>query len=170
MCPLIPWNGVVYLENDYYCYASSTNIRGALWASFIVYICPLTCLLIIYTRITIFIRQQSNNQALAIKQRQDRDFRIIRRILVIVSILCVLGLPTMVLIAMFIITDKEYPLNRRIAFLPAGISMAGLSAALVFSIPQLNNIVKKLWQANRVAPQGHILPGSIQMGTIIGTT
>ncbi len=48
--------------------------------------------------------------------------------------------------------------------------MAGLSLALVFSIPQWNNIVKKLWQANRVVSQARILPDLIQMGAIIGTT
>jgi hypothetical protein len=144
MYPLIRWKSVIYLENDYFCFASFTNIRGILWAAFVAYIPPFCCLLIIYIRLIIFIRQQANNRTLVSIQRQGRDLIVIRRISIIVSLLLVLGLPSMALIAKSIITGEEYPLIARITFLPVGISMAGLSVVMVFSIPQLNSIARKL--------------------------
>jgi hypothetical protein len=163
MCPLIGWNGVTYFENDSYCYSSFTNIVGILWAAFAVYVIPCGCLMIIYIRITIFLRHQSNNQALLVKKRQDRDLLIIRRISVLVILLLILGIPSMSVILMFVITGEEYTLTTRIAFLPVGISMAGLSIALLFCIPQLEIIARKIFQSNRVSNNSGILSRSIQM-------
>jgi hypothetical protein len=168
MCVLIPWNGVVYLENDHYCFSSFTNIPGLLWGAFVIYIIPIWCLVIIYIRITRFIRQQSKNRTLAIKQRQDRDLLIIRRILIIFSLLLAFGFPTMVLIVMAIITGEVHPLTNCIVLISVSISMATLSVALLFSIPQLKSIVLKLWQSDRVTPFTGTVSISIQMRTIGG--
>ncbi|CAF4221670.1 unnamed protein product, partial [Adineta steineri] len=76
---LIPLNGVTYLPNDYFCYATFTNIPGVLSAAVIVYIGPFCCISFIYIHITRFIHQQGNIQTLIIRQRQSRDLLIIRR-------------------------------------------------------------------------------------------
>ncbi|CAF4261509.1 unnamed protein product, partial [Adineta steineri] len=149
---LIPLNGVTYLPNDYFCYATFTNIPGVLCAAVVVYMCPLCCISFIYMHITKFIRQQGNIQTLIIKQRQARDLLIIRRILIIVSLLLILGIPALVLVFMFIITGEEYPLLTRISFFPVNVSQAGLSVALLFSIPQLKNIILNLRTTKTVAP------------------
>jgi len=170
MCPLIPLNGVVYLENEHYCYASVTNIPGILWAAFTAYILPVCCLFIIYVVITRFIQQQANNQTLAIKKRQNRDLLVIRRIMIIVSLLLFVGIPAMVVLLIFIITGEEQPLIYRIGFLPISVSVSGVSVALIFSIPQLKSIALKLWQVHLVLPLYTALPGTIQMRTIVSTT
>jgi hypothetical protein len=122
--------------------------------------------MIIYIRITIFIRHQSNNQPLVVKKRQERDLLIIRRILVLVGLLLLLGLPAMVLIFMFVITGEEYTLTPPIVFIPVGVSMAGLSIALLFSIPQLKSIAQKVFQSNRVTDIPGTLSRSIQPRTV----
>ncbi|CAF4134786.1 unnamed protein product, partial [Adineta steineri] len=76
---LIPLNGVTYLPNDYFCYATFTNIPGILSAAVIVYVGPFCCISFIYIHITRFIHQQGNIQTLIIRQRQSRDLLIIRR-------------------------------------------------------------------------------------------
>ncbi|CAF4175414.1 unnamed protein product [Adineta steineri] len=144
LCVLIPLNGVTYLPNDYFCYATFTNIPGVLCAAVVVYMCPLCCISFIYMHITKFIRQQGNIQTLIIKQRQARDLLIIRRILIIVVILLILGIPAVTLVFMFIITGEENPLFARISFFPVNVSQAGLSIALLFSIPQLKKYCSKL--------------------------
>ncbi|CAF1287503.1 unnamed protein product [Adineta steineri] len=122
LCVLIPLNGVTYLPNDYFCYATFTNIPCILCVAFVIYIIPFCCLLVIYIHITRFIRRQGNIQTLVVKQRQARDLLIIRRILIIVIILLILGIPALILIFMFIITGEEYPLLARIAFFPVSAS------------------------------------------------
>ncbi|CAF4169122.1 unnamed protein product, partial [Adineta steineri] len=116
-----------------------------------------------------FIHQQGNIQTLVIKQRQARDLLIIRRILIIVNLLLILGMPALVLVIMFIVTDEENPLIVRISYFPVSISQMGLSIALLFCIPQLKNIVLNLRKTNTVIPVTRAEQGTIQMRTIVGT-
>ncbi|CAF0803319.1 unnamed protein product [Adineta steineri] len=166
---LIPLNAVTYLPNDHFCYSTLTNIPGILSAAVVAYMCPLCCISFIYMHITKFIRQQGNIQTLIIKQRQARDLLIIRRILIIVSLLLILGIPAMTLVFMFIITGEVYPLLVRISFFTVNISQAGLSVALLFSIPQLKNIILNLRTTKTVTPFNQVVRGTIQMKTIAGT-
>ncbi|CAF0817901.1 unnamed protein product [Adineta steineri] len=71
----------------------------------------------------------------------------------------------MTLVFIFIITGEENPLLARIAFFPVSTSQMGLSVALLFSIPQLKNIVLNLRTANTVMPVNR----AVQMRTITGT-
>ncbi|CAF0723875.1 unnamed protein product [Adineta steineri] len=169
LCVLIPLNAVIYLQNNSFCYVTFTNIPGILWAAFVAYVCPFCCLLFIYLHITRFIHQQGNIQTLIIKQRQARDLLIIRRILIIVNLLFILALPGMTLIFMFIITGEEHPLLARITFFTVSISEAGLSVALLFSIPQLKNIVLNFRTTKTVTPANQVVRGALQMRAIAGT-
>ncbi|CAF4154024.1 unnamed protein product, partial [Adineta steineri] len=146
-----------------------TNIPTILSTAFVAYVCPFCCLIFIYMRITRFIHQQGNIQTLVIKQRQARDLLIIRRILVIVNLLLILGIPGMTLILMFVITGEENPLLVRITYFPISVSQAGLSIALLFCIPQLKNIVLNLRKTTTVTPANQVVQGTIQMNTIAGT-
>ncbi|CAF1068747.1 unnamed protein product [Adineta steineri] len=152
LCPLIPFNSVIYLEYDHYCYISFSNIGAILWAAFVCYIIPFCCLLIMYIRIVVFLRHQPNNQTLAVRHRQNRNLMVIRRILMLVNLLLILGLPSIVLIGMIIVTGEQYPLTNRIGLLPVSISMSGLSVALIYCISPLKSIALKLRQSNRVLP------------------
>ncbi|CAF1302092.1 unnamed protein product [Adineta steineri] len=169
LCVLIPLNGVTYLPNDHFCCPRFTNIPSILWAAFVSYMCPLCCISFIYTHITRFIHRQGNIQTLVIKQRQSRDLLIIRRILIIVSLLLILGIPSMVLIITFIITGEENPLLARISYFPVSVSQMGLSVALLISIPQLKNIILNLRTTGTVTPVSRVVRGTIQMRTITGT-
>jgi len=102
---------------------------------------------------------------LIIKHRQERDFLVIQRILIVFGILLALEVPGIVLAIMLFITGVENPLIYRIKWLSTDVSMAVLS---VFMTPQLKNIIMKRWQRNRVMPMGDATIGdSIQMGTVL---
>ncbi|CAF1118219.1 unnamed protein product [Adineta steineri] len=169
LCILVPLNGVTYLPNDHFCYPTLTNIPSILSTAFVVYIGPLCCISFIYMHITRFIHHQGNIQTLVIKQRQSRDLLILRRILIIVNLLLHLGIPGMSLIIMFIITGEENPLLARIVLFPVSVSQMGLSVALIFSIPQLKNIVLNLRPPNTVIPVNQTVRGTVHIKTITGT-
>ncbi|CAF1430316.1 unnamed protein product [Adineta steineri] len=169
LCVLIPLNGIIYSPNDYFCNISYMNIPSVLSAMPIVYVCPFCCLLFIYMHITRFIHQQGNIQTLIIKQRQSRDLLVIQRILSIVNLLLILGIPSIVLIIMSLIRGEEHPLLARISYFPVSVSQMGLSIALLFSIPQLKNIVLNLNKTSKVTPVNRTIQGTIQMRTIITT-
>jgi hypothetical protein len=126
---------------------------------FISYGLPLTYLSLIYIRITLFLRQQSNDIELAIKRRQKRDLVAIQRIFINVGMLIVTGIPGIVVIIMSLINGVEYPLSYRILWIGVEVSFAILSIQMVFMTPQLKNIFMKKWQQNQVT----ILDGAIQM-------
>ncbi|UJR29341.1 hypothetical protein I4U23_010553 [Adineta vaga] len=142
LCPIYVWNDIIYLPDDHFCFVPISNIRGYLWIFFSVYGIPVLSLALIYIRIIIFIRKQSN-QPIRIKRRQTRDLNAIRGIFIMIGFLLLLGLPTSVLIIMMLVTGEAHPLTFRITCLSIGTSMLGLSIAMMISIPQLRTIVWK---------------------------
>ncbi len=64
---------------------------------------------------------------------------------------------------MALVTGEENPLSFRIKWISLSISMAGLSVAMVFFIPQLKDIVWKRWQRNRIVPIPSIPMSAAQM-------
>ncbi|CAF3905441.1 unnamed protein product [Adineta steineri] len=99
-----------------------------------------------------FIRQHSNNQTDIVKQRQHRHLLAIRRMFISISILLALGLPAVVLVIMFFITNVESPLVHRIVWMGAEVGGAVLSVQMVLMTPQLKTIFASRWQQNRVVP------------------
>lgn len=166
MCPIYIWQDIIYLENNHFCYIPMSNIRGFLWIFINIYGIPVLALSLIYFRITRFIRIHSNRQTLVIKHRQQRDFNAFRRIIMIVAILFILGLPTISLIIMMFITGKEHPLDFRVMSVSIGTSMAGLSVALIFSVHQLKNMIWKSILPNQVLPMNATLTASIEIKPI----
>ncbi|CAF1300599.1 unnamed protein product [Adineta ricciae] len=142
LLPIYIWNDIVYLPNDHFCFVPISNVRGYLWIFLSVYGIPVVSLLLIYIRITIYIRQQSN-QPIRIKRRQKRDLNAIRGIFLLVGFLLFLGIPTLILMIIMFITGDEHPLTFRVTCLSIGTSMVGLSVAMITSIPQLKTIVWK---------------------------
>ncbi len=64
---------------------------------------------------------------------------------------------------MALVTGEENPLSFRITWISLSISMARLSVAMVFFIPQLKDIVWQRWQRNRIVPVSSILLSAVQM-------
>ena len=146
LSPVLIWENVIYLPNDHFCCVSFKITRGILWSVFACYGFPLIYLFLIYNRITIFLRHQTNLVTFAIKQRQQRNLAAFQHILINVGLLLITGLPAMVLLAILFITGVEHPLLYRISWIGAEVSMAFLSVGMVFTTPQLKNIVIKRWR------------------------
>jgi hypothetical protein len=148
--PLVVRRDIIYLPREYFCSFKFSNLRAGLWIFINAYGIPFVLLLLMYIRIMIHIRQQPNNQTMTVKRRQRRDLVLIRRILITVSLLLTVGIPGMILMARMFITGEEHPLSHRISEVPVGLSIAILSVALIFSVPQLKSIVIKKHKRNRL--------------------
>ncbi|UJR11046.1 hypothetical protein I4U23_015230 [Adineta vaga] len=154
--PIRYWQDVIYLENEHYCYVPYRHFRGILWLAFNCYGIPILSISFIYLRITIYLRQQKNNQIILVKQRQDRDLLVIRRILITIGLLLVLGIPGVVLLIMLHITGEEHPLLLRIEWLFVSLSMIGLSISTVLFTSQLKQMLFKRFKQNRLAMKDDI--------------
>ena len=152
LSPLLFWHDVIYLSNEHYCYAAFSNIRGIVWTAAMAYGIPGLCLMIIYIRIIRFLRLHSNNQTQTIRRRQARDLLAIRRILTIVGVLIILGIPSIILLILSAVRNKEHPLSFRITWFSLTVSMSGLSVAMIFFISQLKHLIWKQRQQNRILP------------------
>jgi hypothetical protein len=102
---------------------------------------PLTLLLFIYIRISRFLHQRSNNQRFIIKRQQKRNLLIIQRIFVNICILFILGIPSVILFILLIITGEEHPFIFRISLLSASLSMEALTISMISFTPLLKNII-----------------------------
>ncbi|CAF1412856.1 unnamed protein product [Adineta ricciae] len=159
--PVVIWHDIGYIPNDYYCYIQFTNFRATMWSAFSAYGIPIVCLLMIYTRITLFIRNHSVRQTNIAIQRQNRDLAAMQRIIVNVGILLTLGLPTLILLFVLLITRFEHPLLHRTMWLDVEVSMAILSVGMIWMTPQLKDIFLGRKLLNRVIPVGtsfHLQP------------
>ena len=85
-----------------------------------------------------------------IKRRQERDFRIIRRILMNISILLALGIPSVILLIKLMLTGEEHQYIYRISLLSASLSMEALSISMIAFTPLLKNIVWKSLQTESI--------------------
>ncbi|CAF0987612.1 unnamed protein product [Adineta steineri] len=153
---------VVYLPKDYYCFVPFTNVYSMLWLVFNGYGNQIGVLSFIYIRITTFLRRQTNIQTRIVRQRQERDFLIIRRILLVVGVLISLGIPAMGFLMMAFITHEEHPLTFPIFWFFISISMMSICLLTIIFTPQLKKIVMKIIQHNRVIPTNGSLIASIQ--------
>ena len=156
LSPVVVWHDIVYLPTEYYCIIEHTNIRGALWVMCVCYIVPLTGLLLIHIRISIFLRQQSVTLAAVIKQKQQRDLVVMRRIFINVSVLWIVGLPASVIALVGLFTRNAYPFGRRITFITLEMAFAIMSIQMIIMTPQLKRLIIRRWQVNRVTTIEHV--------------
>ncbi|UJR11530.1 hypothetical protein I4U23_015711 [Adineta vaga] len=168
-CPYFIWHAVIYLRKEYYCFIDYASIRSVIWLILNIYGIPLCLLMMIYLRIVLFLRRQPINSTWMIKQRQQRDLIVIRRIFVIISLLVILGIPTIVLLLMLYITGEIHPLFHRYAWFFVNISMMGLTMIMVVLTPQLKNVVFKKFHQNQVVPINESLTNANPVRQIIST-
>ena len=129
-----------YLPTEYYCSISFNTLKPALLASIIAYSLPSTIIAIIYIRIVLYIR--CHRFTAANKCRTQRDFRIIQRIVLIVSVLWLLGIPSMILLFYGQIHGGHiHPLTYRIEWVTPSLALTILSIILIKYDPRLIQIL-----------------------------
>lgn len=141
LSPLLLRHDLVYSSTEHYCCILYTNIYGILWTVFVCYLLPLSGLFLIHIRITVFLRQQPSNLAIAIQQRQRRDLAIIQRIFLNVGVLVAIGFPTTVFVLRALLNGVEHPLANRISMITTEISFTMLSIVVIFTTPQLKKVI-----------------------------
>jgi hypothetical protein len=98
----------------------------------------------------IFIRNHSNDQTMKVRRRQEKNLFAMRRIMITVGMLLVLGLPSLVLLLMTMIRGIEHSLNYRIQWITSSITMTGLSIITSIFNPQVKRILLRRWRHKRV--------------------
>ena len=141
-----------------------------MWAAVFIYLFPSLCTWLIYIRITTFLRHRTNNLTVIIKQRQERDFLVIKRILISIILLLISGMPGMIFVIIYAFTNDFYFLTYRIIWFSIIVSMLALNVILIFYIPQLKNIFNNLFRQNQlIVPTNMHISTRIEINTTLPT-
>lgn len=98
------------------------------------------------------------------RRREQLEFKALKRVILVVGILFIPGVPVSVVMLKKYITGIEYPLSYRIMAPSVEITVSVLSVVLMFSVPQLKNIIWKSSRPNQVSPQSRNIIASLEMG------
>lgn len=80
---------IVHLPNEYYCYSPFHPLKSSILSTIVAIVLPLTIIPLSYIR--------SKHLSCRIQRRTRHDFLIIRRLLIIVCILCIFDIPSTIL-------------------------------------------------------------------------
>ncbi|UJR09007.1 hypothetical protein I4U23_013255 [Adineta vaga] len=149
----------VHLSTEQYCLVPYTNLGAELYHIIILYMIPIVCITITYVWITSFIRESSRHSTtmLAINQHQRnlRDLTVIKRIVVLISILIALRGPTVVFMIYASIVGHLYPLTFGIVGLITSVCMIFMGIMLIHITPKLRNnrFASMVYHDNRIHAQ-----------------
>lgn len=162
ICPVLVLNDVIYLPSEFYCQTPFTNLRAILYIAVRLYGFPLIILFGIYWYLVRYI-QRTGLSAEAVDarrraQKNARDLMLIKRLLITVMLLILLGLPAIIFLMIFVFTGHLLSLAYRISWLSVSFSMVFLIIMLVKHTHPLRNTVKRLINSikirhPRIAPE-----------------
>ena len=144
------------LPTENYCLIPYTYIGPEVYHILFLYLIPLICLSIVYLWITTFMRRISKIPTLTIAAaqhvRNQRDLTVIRRILMLVSILIVLRFPTIIFMTHGAIVGNLYPFTYGIVGITTSICLIFIAIITIYITPQVRKEILKIFltQNNQV--------------------
>jgi hypothetical protein len=102
----------------------------------------------VYLQLVRFMR----HSPMVASMRTKRDVVVVRRIVLVVSILMLIGAPSVVMELMLPFTDVGKPLLYRISDLTMVIAMIALSLMLIYVSPQVKEILMRTGIQNQIVP------------------
>jgi hypothetical protein len=131
-----------YHFSDYNCWISFKNLRGMFLAILTIYGCPLMIIFIIYAYIHQYIRRTIN-----IRQKRrivnKRNLIILRRTILLLVSLVLIGVPSLSVLMIYIITDYLTPLVYDIQAVNISLGLVITSVTLVFITPKIRRIFRR---------------------------
>ncbi|CAF1459645.1 unnamed protein product [Adineta ricciae] len=133
---------IEYLPSEYYCSIPFHTLKPVLLASILAYGFPSTVIAVIYIRISSYIHY--HRLIMATRRRTRRDFLTIQRTMFIVSILWLLGIPSMVLLVYGQVHHGSiHPLTYRIQWITPSFVFCLLSLVLIKFDSRLSSILTR---------------------------
>lgn len=140
-----------YVPNNYYCSTPFTNLTVLMYIGILEYYIPMISIGSIYFYVLYFMKKtkgtsiQENHR----QQSNQRDLSVLRRILILVSMLLMLSFPATVLLVLYVITGYLYPFIYQIQWLSMSLVLLMLPMVTVFLTPQLRELLMRRLRKNR---------------------
>lgn len=146
--PTYIWHDTQFIPVENVCLVTINTPRGLIWLTIIIYGLPMNIIGTIYLQLMLFMRQSSGMASV----RTKRDVVVVRRIVLVVSVLMLIGAPTVIMEIMLPFTNVGKPLFYRISDLTMVTAMLALSFLLIYVTPQIKEILMHIKNQNQVAP------------------
>jgi hypothetical protein len=131
-----------YLTLEYNCWISFENIRGLLILITIIYGSSTSIISLMYMYIIRYVHQ-SNNVQQTRRNANKRDLTILKRLVILVSVIVGLGFPTVAVIFIYVCTNYVVPLAYHIQGVSLSIGALTTSISLAFVTPQIQELFKR---------------------------
>lgn len=152
-----------YLPTEFNCWIAFQNIRGLIMVTIMIFNNPLTIIFNIYMQIIRYTRRTAQMQ----QRRQNankRDLAVLKRIVILVFVIVGMGLPTVVVVLIYIITQSVIPYAYHIQGLCIALGVLTASICLVFVTPQIQQIFTK--SRTRIRPHETVMVYVNQLNAI----
>lgn len=142
----IGFDTIYLIPNEPYCTASYDKLASLIYMPIVAFVLPLTTISICYMCIV-----WKTRQVIAIRsfqQRNRRDFILIRRIIIIITILSMVSIP--ILIDLFIYLPKGFidPYMNSIGWVSSSVNAVILAISLPYINPKMYELLKKFNRIN----------------------
>jgi hypothetical protein len=131
-----------YVPTEFNCWIDFENVRGLVMLTFNIFNNPLSIIFIIYTHIVRYVRRTAHRRQIRQKANQ-RDLAVLKRIVILVFIVVSIGLPTVVLIIVYLVTNHIIPFAYHIQGLSISLGVLVASICSIFVTPQIQEIFKQ---------------------------
>lgn len=148
--PVLLRNDVVYLPSEFYCQTPFTNIPAISYIALRLFLLPLVFISSVYIYLLKHVRQSNCSSPITVgyhqrRSRQNaRDLIVIRRLLLMLAVLILLGLPSVVFLAILIVTGDLIPITYRVGWLSVSFSLVFLACMLIRLTSPLRKTVRRL--------------------------
>ena len=156
LLPPVFVNWYVRLPTDNFCLVPYTYLGPEMYHILILYLVPLICLAVVYMWITTYMRNISQTSMLVVvaiqRQRNQRDLAVIKRILLLLSVLIVLRFPTVIFMIYAVVTGSLYPLTYGIVGIITTVCMIFIGIITINITPQLQKPIYRFFglHSNRI--------------------
>ena len=115
LIPPVFINWYARLPTENYCLIPYTYVGAEIYHILILYLIPLSCIGVTYLWITLYMRETTRASTVVLaavqRQRNQRDLTVIKRIIMLVSILVVLRFPTIIFVVYGVISGSLFSLT-----------------------------------------------------------
>ncbi|CAF1479547.1 unnamed protein product [Rotaria magnacalcarata] len=147
--PVIIRNDVIYLPSEYYCQTPFTNIPVIVYIAVRLFLIPIVFIAIIYLCLLRHIGGQANLLRCRHRRRSrhnGRNLKVIRRLLLMLTTLIFLGLPSMIFLTILILAGHLVSLTYRIGWLSVSFSLVFLAYMLIQLTRPLRKTMRRFFR------------------------
>jgi hypothetical protein len=154
--PVLLRGDVIYLPSEYYCQTPFTNIPAICYIALRLFFLPILFISLVYIYLLKHVRQTNSsittiNENHRGRSKQDtRDLIVIKRLLLMLSVLLLLGLPSIIFLSIFMITGHLISITYRIGWLSVSFSLVFLAYMLIELTNPLRKTVRGLFHRDSV--------------------